>query len=43
MNRIDGGDLYLAPVNMTPAEKLAAAVGEIADQGKGRQGASNGD
>jgi HK97 family phage portal protein len=30
MNRIDGGDLYLAPVNMTPAEKLAAAVGEIA-------------
>jgi phage portal protein BeeE len=25
MNRIEGGDLYLAPVNMTPAEKLAAS------------------
>jgi hypothetical protein len=24
MNRIEGGDLYLAPVNMTPAEKPAA-------------------
>lgn len=45
MNRIDGGDIYLAPVNMTPAEKLAAAVGEVAggSQGKGHQGAANGD
>lgn len=24
MNRIDAGDLYLAPTNMTPSEKLAA-------------------
>ena len=32
MNRIDDGDIYLAPVNMTPAEKLATAVGEIAGQ-----------
>lgn len=39
MNRIEDGDLYLAPVNMTPAEKLAAAVGEIAQS----KGASHGD
>ena len=42
MNRIEGGDLYLAPVNMTPAEKLAAAVGDIAGGSQG-MGAPNGD
>ncbi|MBB4267600.1 phage portal protein [Roseospira visakhapatnamensis] len=40
MNRIDGGDLYLAPVNMTPAEQLANAVGEIARQSGGGDGGS---
>lgn len=44
MNRIDGGDLYLAPVNMTPAERLAAAVADVAQgqPGKG-QGGRDGD
>jgi HK97 family phage portal protein len=30
MNRIDGGDLYLAPVNMTSPEKLAAPSQAVA-------------
>lgn len=29
MNRIDGGDLYLVPVNMTPAELMAANAAAI--------------
>ncbi len=40
MNRIEGGDLYLAPVNMTPAEKLASAVGEIVKNAPGKDNGS---
>jgi HK97 family phage portal protein len=40
MNRIDGGDLYLAPVNMTPAEKLASAVGDLVNATGGANNAS---
>ena len=43
MNRIPGGDLYLAPVNMTPAERLGAASEIGGDPGHAPgQGGANG-